>query len=45
MTTNDLNTPPEKPPVFKSWKHWYVLVLGVLVLQIILYYWLTRSFA
>jgi hypothetical protein len=34
-----------KPPLFKFWRHWYMLVIGVLVLQIILYYWLTRSFA
>lgn len=45
MTENHSDTSSEKPPVFKSWKRWYVLVLGVLVLQIILYYWLTRSFA
>ncbi|HEX6223654.1 MAG TPA: hypothetical protein VFZ52_04560 [Chryseolinea sp.] len=34
----------DKPPVFKSWKGWYYLILGVLVVQIILYYLLTNSF-
>jgi hypothetical protein len=34
-----------KPPVFKSWQHWYWLVIGVMMAQIILYYWLTRTFA
>ena len=35
----------EKPPVFKSWKGWYMLVLAVLVLQIILYRILTMAFS
>lgn len=34
----------DKPPVFKTWRHWYGLVLGILITQIILYYWLTHSF-
>jgi hypothetical protein len=35
----------EKPPVFKNWRGWYRLVLGFMVLQIVLYYWLTQLFA
>lgn len=35
----------EKPPVFRTWKHWYLLVAGVLVLEMILFYWITRAFA
>jgi hypothetical protein len=35
----------EKPPLFKSWLGWYVLVLGVLVLQIVLYRILTVAFS
>jgi len=35
----------EKPPVLKSWRHWYWLVLGVLALQIIVFYLVTVSFA
>jgi len=34
----------EKPPVFSSWRSWYVLVLGAAGLQIILYYLITRAF-
>ena len=37
-------TQDEKPPVFKSWSGWYWLLIGVLVLQIILFYWLTATF-
>lgn len=36
---------PEKPPLFKSWAGWYVLILSVLVLQIILYHILTLTFS
>lgn len=35
----------DQPPVFHRWRGWYLLVLGFLLLQIILYYWLTKSFA
>jgi hypothetical protein len=34
----------ERPPVFKSWRTWYFLVIGVLVAQIFFYFWLTASF-
>ncbi|WP_262899472.1 hypothetical protein [Chryseosolibacter histidini] len=40
-----MSTSEDKPPVFASWRSWYTLVLGVLVIQMLLYYWLTRSFA
>jgi hypothetical protein len=43
MLMDDLEN--EKPPAFKSWSQWYWLVLGVLLLQIIIYYSLTMSFA
>jgi hypothetical protein len=36
---------PEKPPLFKSWTGWYVLILAVLIVQIILYRLLTLAFA
>jgi hypothetical protein len=32
------------PPIFKSWLTWYALVIGILVVQIFLYFWLTVSF-
>jgi len=38
------STEPQRPPVFKSWKGWYWLVLFVLVVQIIVYTLITNSF-
>ena len=38
------HTTEEKPPVFKSWKGWYWLVMGALAFQIIIYFLITRSF-
>jgi hypothetical protein len=35
----------DKPPVFSSWKGWYVFLLAALLIQIILYYWLTIQFS
>lgn len=35
----------EKPPLFKSWMGWYILVLGVLVFQVIIYHLLTVAFS
>jgi uncharacterized integral membrane protein len=40
-----MNDQKDKVPLFKSWKQWYVLVIGVLILLIILFYWLTKTFA
>jgi hypothetical protein len=34
----------EKPPLFKTWKGWYSLVLGFLSFLIILFYIFTRIF-
>ena len=34
----------EKPPVFSSWKGWYVLVISVALAQFILYFLITNSF-
>src|SRR5688500_4637985 len=38
-------TDPEKPPLFKTWSGWYLLVLSVLVLQIIIYRIVTLAFS
>lgn len=38
------STSPDTPPVFKRWRGWYTLVLAALVLQIILYTWLSFAF-
>jgi hypothetical protein len=35
----------EKVPVFKKWSYWYVLVIGVLMLMIVLFYLFTKHFA
>jgi hypothetical protein len=37
--------PDEKPPVFRTWSHWYWLVLGVMAVQVILFAILTISFS
>jgi hypothetical protein len=34
----------EKPPVFSSWKGWYVLVMSVALVQLIIYFLITNSF-
>jgi hypothetical protein len=38
MTKND------KPPLFKSWKGWYITVIVFLVVQIILFAMITEHF-
>jgi hypothetical protein len=35
----------EKPPVFKSWSRWYLLVLAALVLSIVGFYLFTLYFS
>lgn len=35
----------EKPPFFKKWKGWYLLVLGNLVFLIILFYLFTNHYS
>lgn len=34
----------DRPPVFKSWKTWYRLVLGIFIVQVIIFYLLTSVF-
>lgn len=34
-----------KVPLFKKWAHWYILVIGFLVLLIILFSLFTKHFA
>jgi len=38
-------SPEEKPPVFKSWTAWYVLVIGFLALLILLFFLFTKHFS
>ncbi len=35
----------EKPPLFRTWRGWYLALIVALLAQIIFYYWLTRLFA
>jgi len=37
-------TEDERPPVFNRWRGWYLLVLGVALIQIIVYSLITYSF-
>jgi hypothetical protein len=34
-----------KPPLFDNWSTWYWIVLGVMMLQVLLFIWLTQSFS
>ena len=34
----------QRPPVLGSWRNLYLLVLGALLLQILIYYGITRYF-
>ena len=40
-----MHQPEERPPVFKSWTAWYLIVIGVLVLLIILFIYFTKYFS
>ena len=35
----------EKPPILESWKNLYLLLVGTLVVQILVYYYITLSFS
>ena len=35
----------DKPPVFRSWAAWYWLVLGILIVLILFFYYLTEKFS
>jgi len=40
-----MDQPEDKVPVFKKWGHWYVLVIGFLLLCIVFFYFLTKHFS
>lgn len=42
--TKEIDHDNENPPVFNSWIKWYSFVLGFLVLQIIIYFFITAAF-
>lgn len=35
----------DKPPLFRSWNAWYLLVLVILVALILFFYYLTKKFS
>ena len=35
----------EKPPLFKNWSSWYWVVLIVMLVQVLLFSWLTYIFS
>lgn len=35
----------EKPPLFRSWNTWYVIVVAWLALLIVLFYLFTKTFS
>ena len=43
-TKQPLDAPENRPPLFKRWRSWYVLVLGVLALLILLFYLFTNRY-
>lgn len=34
----------EKPPAFRKWSHWYWLVMVMLVVEVVVFFYITRSF-
>ncbi|WP_262711956.1 hypothetical protein [Flavisolibacter ginsenosidimutans] len=40
-----METNPDKPPLFKTWTRWYVLVILFLVALILFFYFFTKKFA
>lgn len=35
----------DKPPVFKTWKGWYNLLIVSLAVLVVLFYWFTKHFS
>ncbi|MEY4929408.1 MAG: hypothetical protein RI909_132 [Bacteroidota bacterium] len=35
----------QKPPLFKNWSSWYWIVLGVMLVQVVIFFWLTNLFS
>jgi hypothetical protein len=40
-----MNDQKDKAPLFKTWSQWYALVIGFLIVLILFFYWLTKTFA
>lgn len=41
----DQDVQNNRPPLFKTWTGWYVFVAAMLVVEIILFYFLTVTFS
>lgn len=39
------DAPLDPPPLLGSWRNLYLLVMGFLVLQVLVYWWITRVYA
>jgi len=35
----------EKPPIFKTWNSWYTIVLGAMIIQVLIYLFITLAFS
>lgn len=40
-----MQQPNERPPLFKTWTAWYIVVAAALVLQIVLFIYFTKYFS
>lgn len=40
-----MSAPDDPPPLLGTWRNLYALVLGALVVQIVVYWWITRAYA
>ena len=40
-----MTTSNDKPPLFKTWRGWYVAVIAFLVIEIIFFAWITQQFS
>ncbi len=39
-----MNSESDKPPVFRSWRGWYWLVIAVMLAQMLVYLWMTKLY-
>ena len=40
-----MTTSNDKPPLFSTWRAWYIAVIAFLVIEIILFAWITQQFS
>ena len=44
QTPDKQHSEEEPPPILKSWRNLYILVIGTLIVLIVLFYLLTKTF-